>query len=148
MPTKRTTFTIGIMAATAVAVLLELVAVFDGSAATPPLTDLIIEYVPQEITTTVVAVLAAWLPVHFASRHPKRWPGGEPMSARRKHIEAVVAAGGAALIAALTDDHVSGAEWGLIAVAVLNAWGVYAVPNKSAIHPGGVVSPVGVRRRN
>lgn len=50
-----------------------------------------------------------------------------------KFIVAVLIAGGVALQAALTDDHVTNAEWLTIGIAVLGALGVWAVPNKPEV---------------
>ncbi|REE95362.1 hypothetical protein [Thermomonospora umbrina] len=48
-----------------------------------------------------------------------------------KAVVAALAAGGAALGTALTDDAVSTGEWVAVALAVLGALGVtYAVPNR------------------
>jgi TPP-dependent pyruvate/acetoin dehydrogenase alpha subunit len=52
-----------------------------------------------------------------------------------KYAKFVVAVATTALIAlgaALTDDHVTTAEWVAIVLAGLGALGVYAVPNRSA----------------
>lgn len=47
-----------------------------------------------------------------------------------KSVVAALVAGLTVLAAALTDDAITPAEWVQIAVAVLGAIGVYAVPNK------------------
>jgi peptidoglycan/LPS O-acetylase OafA/YrhL len=127
--TKQKVWAAVILAATGLAIGLELLAAFDGSSDTDPWTDLIVRYIPQEITVTAVAVLAAWLPVHFAARYPKRPGGPQKLSARGKHVTAAVVAGLVALQAAVTDDGVTAAEWVGIAVAVAGALGVYAMPN-------------------
>lgn len=52
-----------------------------------------------------------------------------------KFIVAAVIAGGVALQAALTDGHVTNAEWLTIGIAVLGALGVWAIPNAPAVNP-------------
>jgi len=47
-----------------------------------------------------------------------------------KFAVAAAMAGLTALAAAITDDHVTNAEWIAIGLAVLGALGVWAVPNK------------------
>lgn len=49
-----------------------------------------------------------------------------------KFFVAAGIAGLTALAAAITDDHVSNAEWVTIGLAVLGAVGVWAVPNRPA----------------
>lgn len=52
-----------------------------------------------------------------------------------KYAKFAVAAGVAgltALAAAITDDHISNAEWVAVGLAVLGAIGVYVVPNRSS----------------
>jgi hypothetical protein len=50
----------------------ELFAAFDGSAATWPLTEVVVEYVPAEVTYAAIGALALWLPIHFAIRYRRK----------------------------------------------------------------------------
>ena len=47
-----------------------------------------------------------------------------------KFLVAAGIAGLTALAAAITDDHISNAEWVTVGLAVLGAVGVYVVPNR------------------
>jgi hypothetical protein len=60
---------IGFLGVTGAALLWELVASFDSSESTVPWTDLIVEYIPGEVTTAVIGALVCWLPVHFGLRY-------------------------------------------------------------------------------
>lgn len=62
----------GFLGVTVLAVVLELVAAFDGSDATDPWTDLIVTYIPWEITAVLIGGLAFWLPLHFGVRYWRR----------------------------------------------------------------------------
>jgi len=57
---------------TAAAVGLELWASFDGDPDTEPWTDLIVAYVPGEVTALVIGGLAVWLAIHFWIRYARR----------------------------------------------------------------------------
>ena len=54
---------------TLAAVGLELLHAFDGDPTTDPWTDLIVEYVPGEVTMAAIGALALWLPIHFGIRY-------------------------------------------------------------------------------
>jgi hypothetical protein len=56
---------------TAGALAMELVAGLDDSPTTVPWTELITRYIPAPITYTAIAILAAWLPAHFAGQYLK-----------------------------------------------------------------------------
>jgi hypothetical protein len=60
------------LAITALAIMLELLAAFDGDPNTDPWTDLIVKYVPMEVTFAVIGALCAWLPLHFGIRYWRR----------------------------------------------------------------------------
>lgn len=51
---------------------MELWASFDGNPATDPWTDLIVAYIPMEITALAVGGLSLWLAVHFGLRYWRR----------------------------------------------------------------------------
>ncbi len=59
----------GFLGVTAVALVAELVASFDGSGDTVPWTDLIVQYVPGEVTAAAIGALVCWLPIHFGLRY-------------------------------------------------------------------------------
>jgi hypothetical protein len=63
---------IGFLGVTGAALLWELVASFDSSDSTVPWTDLIVEYVPGEITVAVIGALCLWLPAHFGLRYYRK----------------------------------------------------------------------------
>lgn len=78
----RTTKTAVFLGMTAITVGWELMASFDHDPDTMPWTDLIVTYIPGEITTVVIGGLCLWLPVHFGVRYYRRYrdrrpPGGE-----------------------------------------------------------------------
>lgn len=50
----------------------ELVASFDGDEGTSPLTDLVVTYLPAEVTMALVGFLALWLPAHFGLRYYRK----------------------------------------------------------------------------
>lgn len=52
----------------------ELVGVLDGPGNVWTLTEIIRTYVPYEVTMAGIAVLVAWLPVHFARRKRRTQP--------------------------------------------------------------------------
>lgn len=54
---------------TAVVLGMELVASFDRDPNTDPWTDLIVAYVPVEVTALAIAGLSGWLAVHFSMRY-------------------------------------------------------------------------------
>lgn len=57
---------------TALAILMELWASFDGNPDTDPWTDMIVAYIPGEVTALVLTGLFGWLVVHFGLRYWKR----------------------------------------------------------------------------
>lgn len=57
---------------TALAVGWELFASFDGSTDTEPWTNLIVEYVPDEVTFAAIGALVLWLPIHFMIRYRRK----------------------------------------------------------------------------
>jgi hypothetical protein len=69
---------IGFLGVTAVALGWELVASFDGDPQTSPWTDLIVTYVPGEVTAALIGALVLWLPVHFGLRYYRKNRGGGP----------------------------------------------------------------------
>lgn len=72
---KKTVTTAGFLTVTAVAIIWELVASFDGNESTSPWTDLIVEHVPAEVTIAAVGALALWLPIHFGIRYWRKAHG-------------------------------------------------------------------------
>ncbi len=62
----------GFLAVTLAALGLELWASFDGSDATEPWTDLLVEYVPGEVAAAVIGALVLWLPIHFWLRYRRK----------------------------------------------------------------------------
>lgn len=60
------------LATTATALVAECWASWDSSPDTVPWTDLIVTYVPGEVTLAVVGALVAWVPYHFAVRYWRR----------------------------------------------------------------------------
>lgn len=68
----RNRWRIGFLAVTALALVMELVASFDGNDQTDPWTDLIVSYIPMEITAVAIGGLALWLVVHFGIRYRRR----------------------------------------------------------------------------
>lgn len=64
--------TVGFLGATAAVLGWELFASFDGDPGTSPWTDLIVAYIPVEITAAMIGALVAWLPIHFGVRYRRR----------------------------------------------------------------------------
>lgn len=73
---------IGFLAATAAVLGWEIFASWDGDPGTSPWTDLIVTYIPGEITAVLIGGLVMWLPVHFGLRYWRKsqdqQPGDEP----------------------------------------------------------------------
>lgn len=69
---------VAFLGVTAVALGWELVASFDGSSDTVPWTDLIVTYVPVEVTYALLGALAVWLPIHFGIRYWRRSDRNRP----------------------------------------------------------------------
>lgn len=57
------------LAATAIVLGMEIYASWDGSEQTTPWTDLVVTYIPGEVTAVLLGGLLAWLPVHFGIRY-------------------------------------------------------------------------------
>lgn len=60
---------VGFLGATAAVLGWELFASWDGDADTSPWTDLIVTYIPGEVTAAILGGLIVWLPVHFGLRY-------------------------------------------------------------------------------
>lgn len=73
----RNRWRVAFLAVTTVALVMELVASFDGNAATDPWTDLIVEYIPMEITALVIGGLSLWLAAHFGMRYWRKGRAGQ-----------------------------------------------------------------------
>jgi hypothetical protein len=69
---RRAAWISAFLGVTGVALVAELWASWDSSPDTTPWTDLIVQYVPAEVTALVLGALAAWLPVHFGLRYWRR----------------------------------------------------------------------------
>lgn len=69
---RRTGFTIGFLTVTVAAIVLELVAAFDGDPDTSPWTHLLVDHVPAPVTFAAIAVLTIWLPRHFWKAYRQR----------------------------------------------------------------------------
>lgn len=63
---------IGFLGLTALVVTAELVAAFDRNPETDPWTDLIVAYVPEEVTYALIGALLLWLPYHLWRRYRRR----------------------------------------------------------------------------
>lgn len=57
------------LGATVVTIALELWASFDGNDETDPWTDLLVAYVPAEVTALLIGGLTVWLFAHFGIRY-------------------------------------------------------------------------------
>lgn len=66
---KRAPWLSGFLGVTVIALAAELWASFDGNPQTEPWTDLIVRYVPGEVTAALIGALLLWLPVHFGLRY-------------------------------------------------------------------------------
>lgn len=62
----------GFLAVTALAIIAECWAAWDGNPDTDPWTDLIVRYVPWELALAVFGALLLWAPVHFYVRYRRR----------------------------------------------------------------------------
>lgn len=69
---------VGFLGATAAVLGWEILASWDGDSDTSPWTDLIVTYVPGEITAVLIGGLVAWLPVHFGLRYWRKARGQRP----------------------------------------------------------------------
>lgn len=63
---------IGFLGATATVLGWEIFASWDGDDSTSPWTDLIVTYIPGEVTAAILGGLIAWLPVHFGLRYYRK----------------------------------------------------------------------------
>lgn len=68
----KTGWRIGFLGVTGLAVALELWASFDGNPSTEPWTDMIVTYVPGEVTALAIGGLVTWLTVHFIKRYQRK----------------------------------------------------------------------------
>jgi hypothetical protein len=66
---------VGFLGATAAVLGWEILASWDGDPGTSPWTDLIVTYIPGEITAVLIGGLVAWLPVHFGLRYWRKARG-------------------------------------------------------------------------
>jgi hypothetical protein len=69
---RRAWWRVAFLATTLTALGEELFATFDGNGSTEPWTDLIVRYVPADITAALLGALLLWLPVHFYRRYRRR----------------------------------------------------------------------------
>ena len=68
----RNRWRVAFLAVTAVAIVMECWASWDGNPNTDPWTDLIVAYIPDEVTMLAIGGLSLWLLVHFGKRYWKR----------------------------------------------------------------------------
>lgn len=66
---------VGFLSATGAVILWELYASWDSDPGTPPWTDLIVTYIPGEVTAVLIGGLVAWLPIHFGIRYWRKGKG-------------------------------------------------------------------------
>jgi hypothetical protein len=114
----------------------ELIAAFDGSSYTWPLTEVVVTYVPPYITLPAIGILVVWLPAHFAkeyrkqAKHQATWEVAVKVGKYAKAIVGALVAGGGAAAQAMSDGDITTSEWVTIGLAALAALGVvWAVPN-------------------
>lgn len=69
---RRSLWRAGFLGLTALVVGMEVYASADGSDETEPWTDLLVAYVPGEVTALGIAGLTGWLAVHFAVRYIRK----------------------------------------------------------------------------
>lgn len=69
---RRTGFTVGFLAVTTLAIVLELLAAFDGDPDTTPWTHLLVDHVPAPVTFAAILVLIVWTPWHFWHAYRQR----------------------------------------------------------------------------
>lgn len=70
--TRRQMWRAGFLAVTGLAVGMELWAVLDGEPDTEPLTHIVVEHVPAEVTLLAVGALSGWLAEHFRLAYKKK----------------------------------------------------------------------------
>lgn len=68
---NRKTWTWGFLGVTALAIILEFLAIFDGNSETLPWTYFIINYVPAWVAYPAIASFAIWLIFHLKKYYPK-----------------------------------------------------------------------------
>lgn len=107
---KKLLWRIGFLGVTVLAVVMELIAAWDGSSDTEPWTHLIGQYVPGPLTLVVIVLGARWLWDHFVHEYKVRKkpvPDAKPLSndaqnrAFRTLLQGAVAAAGTAGLSAL-----------------------------------------------
>lgn len=74
--TRKTWWILGFLGTTVLALTQELWASWDGADWTVPWTELIVSYVPGEVTAAAIGALVLWLPVHFGLRYWRESKGG------------------------------------------------------------------------
>lgn len=70
--TRKQAWRVGFLAATGVAVGMELWAVLDGSGDTEPLTHIVVDNVPAEVTLLAIGALTGWLAEHFRLAYKRK----------------------------------------------------------------------------
>ena len=73
---RRTAWRAVFLGLTALVLGMEVWASVDGDPETDPWTDLIVQYIPGEVTAVLIGGLALWLPVHFGLRYWRRHKAG------------------------------------------------------------------------
>ena len=66
---RRTAWRAVFLGLTALVLGMEVWASADGDPETDPWTDMIVQYIPGEVTAVLIGGLALWLPVHFGLRY-------------------------------------------------------------------------------
>ena len=69
---RRTAWRVVFLGLTALVLGMEVWASADGDPETDPWTDLIVQYIPGEVTAVLIGGLMFWLPVHFGLRYWRR----------------------------------------------------------------------------
>lgn len=69
---RRWVWVAGFLTATAAALVAECWASWDSDPDTVPWTELIVTYIPGEVTLAVLGALVVWLPAHFLVRYRRR----------------------------------------------------------------------------
>lgn len=68
----RNRWRVAFLTLTALVIGMEIWAGVDGNPDTDPWTDLLVAYVPMEVTFALVGALLLWLPIHFWLRYRRR----------------------------------------------------------------------------
>lgn len=79
---KRGKWVAAFLSVTALALVLEVWASYDKSPDTVPWTDLIVQYIPGEITALLIGGLCLWLVVHFGIRYWRKHKGDKANETR------------------------------------------------------------------